>query len=919
MQSVSSKIVPKVSVLILIICLLTIGIAEAEIPIIISENAAKTESLAADELQHYLSRIYPSESFAVSKGGLRSTAGRSIRLGTIKSQPELKKYLTDKSLCGPESYVVTKCVIDGIQTGIVLGADNAGVIYGVYGLLEKLGCGFYLTTDILPVPGNKPFDFNGWDIADHPLVSTRLVFNWHNFLSGCTGWNYEHWQQWISNSQKMGFNTVMVHAYGNNPMFTYTFNGKAKPTGYYGTSRRGRDWGRQHINDVRRLPGGEIFDGPEFGADAATVPDDKRIEAAQQLMKRVFSHAEKRGVRVCFAIDVDTISVLDQDMILSLPEYARFHNGSVWLPRCDTEDGYGFYKAQVDGLLELYPQIDILALWRRVHGQEWGRLKNVSQLPKAWQVEYEAHIRENPEAAKLTQAVCSFALNKVVGAFRRALDEAGRTDVQISMGSWETAWVPVLAEFLPDEVTLMPLDSSYLRYRRGSFLKLPKAFADIKRAGGRIIPIIWAHHDDGEYIGRPIHSHTDFNDTLSKLQSRGYGIIHWMTRPLDLYFKNHENQVWAETKNEPYTETCRKAGVHWFGAENGEKLGRYLQNWWTNAPIFGRVTTNYFFPKGQTIPKPEQMILQCRERIETLARINSSTMSKEQKERVAYFHELEKNLISFCKVQELAYQPAFKAIKAGDFSKARSILRQTDPAETIRQFSRLSQMDGGNRGEEAMVFSLGTRWITDYLAARQAVGLEAVRINYGPTSFEPLAQSAGSYTFHIDSEGEYWSVRGAREARLPVTMHNEDMSVHLQDGVSRSIEEIARTGIVVDSPTTLTISPIVNLHKQLAPGDYNLTIYAGAAPGEEQCTARFWTKPSSSVKGSANPTKGRSGSNNVQGKTCVLKNSRQSDVTVRVIEKEIHLAKPALPQLCIMPEEGTVVVYGLTLKATSAK
>ena len=42
-------------------------------------------------------------------------------------------------------------------------------------------------------------------------------------------------------------------------------------------------------------------------------------------------------------------------------------------------------------------------------------------------------------------------------------------------------------------------------------------------------------------------------------------------------------------------------------------------------------------------------------------------------------------------------------------------------------------------------------------------------------------------------------------------------------------------------------------------------------------------------------------------------------MTVRVIEKEIHLAKPALPQLCIMPEEGTVVVYGLTLKATSAK
>jgi len=898
-----------------------VNISKAQVSILVSEKATETEQLAADELQHYLSKIYPSEKFTISKDNSQRPVSRSIRIGTIKSQPELKEYLTDKSLCGPESYVVTECVIDGIQTGIILGADDAGVIYGVYGLLEKLGCGFYLTTDILPVPRKKPFDFNGWDIADHPLVSTRLVFNWHNFLSGCTGWNYEHWQQWVSNSQKMGFNTMMVHAYGNNPMFTYTFNGKAKPVGYYGTSRRGRDWGRQHLNDVRRLPGGEIFDGPEFGSDAATVPDDKRIEAAQKLMKRVFAHAEKRGVRVCFAIDVDIISVLDQDMILSLPEYARFHNGRVWLPRCDTEEGYEFYKAQVDGLLKLYPQIDILALWRRVHGQEWGRLKKVSQLPKAWQVEYEAHIKENPKAAKLTQAVCSFALNKVVGAFRRALDEAGRKDIQISMGSWETSWVPASAEFLPDEVTLMPLDSSYLRYRRGSFLKLPEAFADIKQASGRIIPIIWAHHDDGEYIGRPIHPHADFHNTLSKLQSRGYGIIHWMTRPLDIYFKNHENQVWAGTKNEPYAETCRKAGIHWFGTENGEKTGRYLQNWWTDAPIFGRVTTNYFFLNGyqglEYIPNPEQMMQKCRERTELLSQVDSSRMTPIQKERLAYFYALEKMLISFCEVQELAYQPALKAIKAGDFNKARSLLQQSDPAETIRQFSRLSQIDGGNRSEEAMVLSLGTRWITDYLAARQAAGLEAVRINYGHTSFEPLAQSPGSYTFHVDSDGEYWSVRG--ETKLPVTMHSKDMSVHLQDTISESIEEIARTGIVVDSLTTLTISPIVNLHKQLAPGDYNLTIYAGAAPGEEQCIARFQTEQFSSVKVPVNPTKGRSGSNHVQGKAYVLKNSKQSDVTVRVIEKEIHLAKPALPHLCIMPEEGTVVVYGLSLKATSAK
>ncbi len=40
-------------------------------------------------------------------------------------------------------------------------------------------------------------------------------------------------------------------------------------------------------------------------------------------------------------------------------------------------------------------------------------------------------------------------------------------------------------------------------------------------------------------------SHTDFCDALQRLDARGYGIIHWMKRPLDLHFRNHEKQVWT--------------------------------------------------------------------------------------------------------------------------------------------------------------------------------------------------------------------------------------------------------------------------------------------------------------------------------------------------------------------------------------
>ena len=104
--------------------------------------------------------------------------------------------------------------------------------------------------------------FKDCNLADKPLVPTRLVFDWHNFLSGCSTWNLPEWQSWIRQSQKMGYNAIMVHAYGNNPMVSFTFNGKTKPVGYLSTTVRGRDWSTMHVNDVRQLWGGAGFTAP---------------------------------------------------------------------------------------------------------------------------------------------------------------------------------------------------------------------------------------------------------------------------------------------------------------------------------------------------------------------------------------------------------------------------------------------------------------------------------------------------------------------------------------------------------------------------------------------------------------------------------------------------------------------------------
>ena len=175
------------------------------VTIITSSEGDNIEKFAAEELKAYLSEIYPDCEFSL---GEEAVGGKSIYLlvsDTIEGVPN-----------NSEGYILKS---EG-DNAFIISAGNTGLIYGVYGILERLGCGFFLSDEMLPEQ-KKNFDFSAWDFSNEPLIEERFVFNWHNFISGCTGWDKQHWLEWIDRSQKMGYNTVMIHSYHNNPMHTY--------------------------------------------------------------------------------------------------------------------------------------------------------------------------------------------------------------------------------------------------------------------------------------------------------------------------------------------------------------------------------------------------------------------------------------------------------------------------------------------------------------------------------------------------------------------------------------------------------------------------------------------------------------------------------------------------------------------------
>ena len=186
---------------------------EDRVYIQIDKHASPTLQFAASELVEKLSVIYPGTQFISRHGKAFRRGSIHLHAGPIPPDrfPEIR---------APQEVPGAFSIQNNKHGAVISGFDEEGVVQGVYRMLEKLGYDFQLSYDITPEP-KEEFKFTDWTHWDFPLQRERIVFNWHNFLSGCTGWNLEDWKLWMLQSVKLGFNTIMIHTYGNNPITSF--------------------------------------------------------------------------------------------------------------------------------------------------------------------------------------------------------------------------------------------------------------------------------------------------------------------------------------------------------------------------------------------------------------------------------------------------------------------------------------------------------------------------------------------------------------------------------------------------------------------------------------------------------------------------------------------------------------------------
>jgi hypothetical protein len=247
--------------------------------------------------------------------------------------------------------------------------------------------------------------------------------------------------------------------------------------------------------------------------------------------------------------------------------------------------------------------------------------------------------------------------------------------------------------FMPPELTCYPLDYYMAFTHNASFRENLKAIARERR----LVLIEWAHHDDGGHLGRPYQPPVDFADKLKKSHIAGYGVIHWMIRPLDVFFKNLQNQVWSNTLNQPLQTTTDAMALHFFGEAASPVMAEYLYDWMTTAPQFGRETGPALGGDGSTGPEKSVMDYEaraanCQRRIEILDRVDHSQLSSSALEAWRFFRAQEEWIRLFHLAQG-----------ASDIELQK---------ETIRKYAEMIQHDRGpTRGELGILVQHNLKWL----------------------------------------------------------------------------------------------------------------------------------------------------------------------------------------------------------------
>ena len=176
---------------------------------------------AADQMQEYLGRLTQGNLTvdkddkleALTSGRVRFVVGTAAELGKIEGVPE--EFVAKVRSLAAESFAVTTLGEGKSRTVIVGGPDDGGVLYGVYDVLERLGCYFQTTGDILP-EARPDLALPKLDYSRTPLLTRRGLLT-HPCYPQVGLFSLDDWKSLLDQMAKLKMNYLIFYWFPGEP------------------------------------------------------------------------------------------------------------------------------------------------------------------------------------------------------------------------------------------------------------------------------------------------------------------------------------------------------------------------------------------------------------------------------------------------------------------------------------------------------------------------------------------------------------------------------------------------------------------------------------------------------------------------------------------------------------------------------
>jgi len=434
-------------------------VRQSKVPeIVISKEATFLESMSARELRRYiylltgelapirkldyLDSLKNSAIIVSQKGRLLFKEGEAE---SVVGKIPLEKF----PKLNPEDYWLKTIKQNGKTYLLIAGGDGAGILYGTYYFLEKLGVRYYLDGDV--VPENKTvFQMPELDETGRPLFRLRGIQAFHDFPEGPDWWNLENYKAILGQLPKLRMNFFGLHTYpekgpnaeptvwiglpsdfGNDGKVTFSY-----PSSYQNTLRGNWGYDAKKTSDFH-CGASQLFERDDYGNDVmeGMTPEPKTPEDSNKVFNRAaavfrdaFGFAQSLGVKTCVGTET----------ALTIPELVQKRIREMGKNPKDPSAVKELYKGMFSRIAAAYP-LDYYWFWTW-EGWTWDDA-SPEQIKAVTSDLEQAVIAAKEAQAPFKLATCGWVLGPPSN--RTLFDQAPPKNVAVSCINREVGKAPV--------------------------------------------------------------------------------------------------------------------------------------------------------------------------------------------------------------------------------------------------------------------------------------------------------------------------------------------------------------------------------------------------------------------------------------------------------------------------------------------